>query len=266
MPDGRIEERQIERLKEMGEWLARYGDGVYGTRGGPFKPGKWGASTCKENRVYLYVMNWPEEGPLELPAVEMKISGSKLLSGGTLDLRQTGDAVTVDVSADDRDEVATVIELTMDGTAFDIPPVDVPHRSNSLAYGKKATASNVYRGMNAQYGPQMAMDDDAETRWATDAGVNEAWLEVDLGEPQQVVRVSIDEPAEYSRIQEFQLQYRDGEDWKTFYEGKTVGPDWSKEIAPLTAQRFRLNILKATDGPTIWEFQLGGRPSRAPVE
>ena len=41
MPDGRIEPEQVERLKEMGAWLAKYGDGVYGTRGGPFKPGPW---------------------------------------------------------------------------------------------------------------------------------------------------------------------------------------------------------------------------------
>jgi len=38
MPDGRIEPRQVERLGEMGRWLAKYGDGVYGSRGGPFKP------------------------------------------------------------------------------------------------------------------------------------------------------------------------------------------------------------------------------------
>ena len=36
MPDGRIEPRQVERLKEMGQWLAKYGESIYGTRGGPF--------------------------------------------------------------------------------------------------------------------------------------------------------------------------------------------------------------------------------------
>lgn len=258
MPDGRIEDRQVERLKEMGQWLARYGDGVYGTRGGPFKPGKWGASTCKENRIYLYVMNWPKQGPFELPAVEKKIASARLLSGGTLDFQESASGISVDVPVADRDEVATVIELTVDGTAFDIAPVDVAYRSDSLAYGKKATASNVYRKMNSQHGPQMVLDDDLQTRWATDSGTSEAWLEVDLGQPREVVRVSIDEPAEYRRIQSFQLQYLDGESWKTFYEGKTVGPDWSTPVAPVTAQRFRLNILRATDGPTIWEFQLGG--------
>jgi alpha-L-fucosidase len=47
MPDGRIEPRQVERLMEMGRWLDQYGARIYATRGGPFKPGRWGAATCQ---------------------------------------------------------------------------------------------------------------------------------------------------------------------------------------------------------------------------
>ena len=39
MPDGRIEPRQVERLHEIGQWLAKHGESIYGTRGGPFRPG-----------------------------------------------------------------------------------------------------------------------------------------------------------------------------------------------------------------------------------
>ena len=60
MPDGRIEPEQVERLKEMGAWLKEYGEGVYGTRGGPYKPGPWGASTCKGDVIHLFVMKWPD--------------------------------------------------------------------------------------------------------------------------------------------------------------------------------------------------------------
>ena len=41
MPDGRIEPRQVQRLKEMGQWLAKYGESIYGTRGGPLERGDW---------------------------------------------------------------------------------------------------------------------------------------------------------------------------------------------------------------------------------
>jgi alpha-L-fucosidase len=36
MPTGEIAPEQVERLKEMGAWLARNGESIYGTRGGPF--------------------------------------------------------------------------------------------------------------------------------------------------------------------------------------------------------------------------------------
>ena len=77
MPDGRIEPRQVARLEEMGEWMKKYGDGVYGTRGGPFKPGTWGAATCKGDRIFLYVMKWPADGPLKLPADRARMSSTQ---------------------------------------------------------------------------------------------------------------------------------------------------------------------------------------------
>ena len=37
-PDGVIDPAQANRLREMGAWLARNGESIYGTRGGPWKP------------------------------------------------------------------------------------------------------------------------------------------------------------------------------------------------------------------------------------
>ena len=125
MPDGRIEPRQVERLKEMGAWLDKYGDGVYATRGGPFKPGKWGASTCKDSKIYLYVMNWIADNKLLLPGIGQKITSYRSLSGGKVSMKQSQDNIEIYLPLADQDEIATVIELTVDGKAFDIEPVEV---------------------------------------------------------------------------------------------------------------------------------------------
>jgi alpha-L-fucosidase len=130
MPEGRIEPRQAERLHEMGNWLAQYGQTVYGTRGGPFKPGPWGASTCRDGKIYLFVMNWPPEGPLELPAIKATIRAAKSLSGGELEIKQNQGPITIDLLAADRNEIATVIDLTVDMAAFDIAPMDVRQPSD----------------------------------------------------------------------------------------------------------------------------------------
>ena len=254
MPDGRIEPRQVERLEEVGRWLAEYGDGVYGTRGGPFKPSRWGASTCKDNKIYLFVMNWPSDGPLQLPAIGQKIVSTRTRSGGEAAVAQADTGIVITLPEADRDEIATVIELTVDGVAFEIAPVSVLHRSESLAFGKPSEASNVFRKMS-EYGSGQALDDDPDTRWATDSGTNEAWLEVDLGQPTTFDQVMIDEAYE-GRIRRFELECGDGQTWETVLRGSTVGRDFKGSFEPVSARYVRLNILEATEGPTVWEFQL----------
>ena len=55
MLTGAIDPRQAQRLREIGSWLERYGESIYGTRGGPLKPTKAYATTRKGNTVYLHV-------------------------------------------------------------------------------------------------------------------------------------------------------------------------------------------------------------------
>jgi alpha-L-fucosidase len=125
MPNGRIEPRQVERLKEMGEWLDQYGDGVYATRGGPFKPGNWGASTCTDDKIYLYVMNWPADNKLILPGIGQKITSYRVRSGGHVLVKQSRENIEIHLPPANQNKIATFIVLTVDGKAFDIEPMEV---------------------------------------------------------------------------------------------------------------------------------------------
>ncbi|MBR9998997.1 MAG: alpha-L-fucosidase [Cyclobacteriaceae bacterium] len=77
-PDGTIEERQAERLKEIGEWLKKYGETIYGTRGGPLPPEKWGVSTWDGNKIYLHVLE--EETSIRLRDFPHEILSVRLFS------------------------------------------------------------------------------------------------------------------------------------------------------------------------------------------
>jgi len=116
MPDGRIEPRQVVRFREIGQWLRQYGQSIYGTRGGPFKPGGWGASTHTGHTIYVHVLVWPGDA-LELPPIPRKIVAGKLLTGGRVDVRQDEKAITLFVSPRDRRELDTIVELELDGPA-----------------------------------------------------------------------------------------------------------------------------------------------------
>lgn len=250
MPTGEIEPRQVDRLQEMGAWLQKYGDTIYGTRGGPFRPNAWGACTCKAQTAYLHVLEWPENA-LSLPPISVPIVGNTLLTGGEAAIKQTPDDIVVDVPETLRQEVDTIVALQLQGMAADAVPASPC--AGSLCQGKPAKASNVYQKM-AVHGPGKAVDGDRATRWATDAGTHRAWLEVDLGAPAAIGRAFINE--EYDRVRSFALEYRDGNEWKAFHKGTTIGPDCLLTFTPIKAQVVRLNVLAATEGPTFWEFCL----------
>ena len=252
---GKIAPEQADRMQEIGAWLAKYGESIYGTRGGPFKPGKFGASTRKGNTIYLHVQRWPGE-TLMLPAIPAKIVRSTVLTGGTPSVTQTEEAIEIALPVTDRQEIDTIIALELDRPAATIAAVATSTKSNSLTTGKKATASNVFQS-SEQYGPDKACDDNSETRWATDSGTTSAWLEIDLGQPTVIGRAVIQQAfPEMQRCRKFAIEYWQDEEWKPCHRGENLGAVLEIHFDPVTAQRVRLNISESTDGPTIWEFQL----------
>ena len=247
-PAGRIEPRQVARLKEMGEWLKKYGESVYGTRGGPYRPSRGLASTHKGNVVYVHVLRSSGDS-LVLPALPKKVVKSSLLTGGTVDVVQDSQGLTVRVPEKYRQEIDTIIKLELDGPAGDIPVVSVPSGSKV-----RAAASNVFQNMQSEYGPEMAFDDDPNTRWATDAGTHRAWITAEFAKPRTLCGVRIHEECG-QRVEKFEFQCQDGGQWKTIFSGAKLG-SFSKDFPPVVAQKVRLNILEANEGPTISEIEL----------
>ncbi|MCX5770781.1 MAG: alpha-L-fucosidase [Candidatus Hydrogenedentes bacterium] len=252
MPDGRIEPRQVERLAEMGAWLKQYGETIYGTRGGPFTPAAWGASTCKGNRIYVHVLDWSkvQDGTVVLPALGRKITGHSVLTGGEADVKQKDDGVKIRVGESARQDPDTIIALEVEGNAEEIPVI-----ATADGVKGKYAASNVYQG-DETFAAAMAFDGNPDTRWATDGGTKQAWIEVRFDKPRLISQVLINE-ALPNRIQKFEIQQGDGKTWTTFYTGETVGDNGRARFKPLTVSNLRLNILDATEGPSIWEIGFG---------
>ncbi len=121
MPDGRIEDRQVEILKEMGQWLSINQEAVYGTRGGPYLPSDKMVSTHKGNKIYLHLLG--EVGKTLTLALEKDIqikSASFLQNNSSLKISRDNDTFTLQLPKKLPDEVASIVVLELETAASDI--------------------------------------------------------------------------------------------------------------------------------------------------
>ncbi len=255
MPTGEIEPRQAERLKEMGRWLKTAQPGIYRTQGGPFLPAPWGVSTYRGNRVYLHLLSRPQE-PIRLPAIPRRVTAARILGGGRPKVDQSEQGLTVTLPSDYRHDVVTVVELRLDGPAEGLEPVAVP--SGSIALKRPATQPSATR---KEHLPAEALDDDYTTFWLADMKAVPARLEVDLGGPTRIDRVTICELLD--RVRSFTVEYRDGEDWLPLAAGSRIGAMLTLRFEPVVAAHVRLSIHEAEGdphryygAPQIAEFQV----------
>lgn len=76
-PDGTIQEEFVSRLREIGEWTGKFGTTIFGTHGGPITPRPWGVTTQRGNRVYVHLLDWPDE-LLVLPKLPKAVKSAML--------------------------------------------------------------------------------------------------------------------------------------------------------------------------------------------
>lgn len=112
-PNGELPATAIQRLKEVGEWMDIYGETIYGTREGDIEPHSWGVSTRKGNRLFVHILNLPDNG-LYLPPITAKITKAKVFVDGTpIQYEQYKDGSTLLKLPEIPDETDFVIELTL---------------------------------------------------------------------------------------------------------------------------------------------------------
>ncbi len=260
-PDGVIDPPQVEILEKTGAWVRAHGEAVFGTRGGPWKPSGEIASTRKGKHVFIHVLNG-NPGEVRLRALPATPVSARLLSGAEVAFETDGEEWLFRPPAP-ADPIATVIVLEIEEDALSLEPVGV--RPALLDSGAKLTASTVF---SDAYPAEHAGDGDPSTRWATPAGTEEAWLEVDFGKERKLAGVEIDEffdrgwasalPGTRSRVASFVISVPDGKGgWKPVFEGADIGPGRRCLFdAVLATPRFRIQLSRANEGPTISEIRL----------
>jgi alpha-L-fucosidase len=115
-PEGTFQPEVVARLQAIGQWTQRYGETVYGTRGGPMPPQDWGVSTRKGGQVYVHVLDAAAPEALTLPGTAgLAVRSARRLDTGAAVPFATASDVTLTLPAAGRDTTDTVVVLEVEG-------------------------------------------------------------------------------------------------------------------------------------------------------
>ena len=111
MPNGEIQAEFVQTLAEIGEWTSRYGESIYGTRGGVIKSQDWGTITKKGNTRYVHVLKVPSEPYVFIPEYTEKVKSARTFDGTAIEFKQVEEGVFLYPTSIDRESVDTIFKL-----------------------------------------------------------------------------------------------------------------------------------------------------------
>ena len=111
-PGGALPSLALDRLKTIGEWLNKYGETIYGTRGGIVGPHDWGVSTQRGNKLYIHIMN-SMDSSLFIPTGNHKIKSAVVYgTNKRVNFTKTGKGITLNLDTVPTD-IDYIVELSL---------------------------------------------------------------------------------------------------------------------------------------------------------
>lgn len=250
--EGVIEPEQVERLKEMGQWLKEYGYTIYNTNGGPYKPTDWGVCTSYEKHIYLHILSWQGDKPvISLPDIGLSIKSCKLADGRKVKFTKRAAGYVLELPVKSLKPIDTIIDLEMSDLIKNIKPIDL--QAQSLSYGKKVSASSnpdpTWHDIAC-----VTNGDWAGHAWRPTDKEKKSWVEIDLGEKAILSKAILFEKG--NNVKAYEIQAFIGDEWKTIYKGSSIG-NRNETLLPKTkTEKVRLLLTDVSATPEIFEIIL----------
>ena len=234
-PDGTFADGEAKVARAMGAWLTKYGEAVYGTRGGPYQNGNWGGSCHKENKLFLHLYKIPEAA-LVLPPLPVKVLNARTLEDKPVAFSQYDDRLEIRVAEADGDTPVTVVELTLDAEISPrtfIPmlssvPDDMAEYGSVVSDAATIELSSVSEHDRADEHSRLFTGEPSAHGYAFCTDREEhPWVKIDLGEVKTVKAVLI-ENRKNERSTNGLLLFvsEDGENWEKAWQAEEWKPIW----------------------------------------
>lgn len=113
MPNGKIQPEHAASLKNIGSWLQKHGNTIYGTRQGPVPPNDDMVSTQRADSVFLHVLN-ERKNKFLIPGFAGRIKSMTFeTSGNKVDYLVNEFGLLFRVPEKEREDVDTIIRMVL---------------------------------------------------------------------------------------------------------------------------------------------------------
>ena len=112
MPSGEISPEDRAGLGQLGAWMRKYGESLYGTRSGPWNPGALGGSVYKNSTVYLHLLNRPEGNVLRLPLGNYRIGEVSCMTSEKPTIQADNGCLIITFPEGDFDDMIVKLRMT----------------------------------------------------------------------------------------------------------------------------------------------------------
>ena len=134
-PDGTFTVGDMKVGRAAGAWLKKYGEAIYGTRGGPYRNGSWGGSCHKGGKLFLHLFP-KRKGAWVFDLLPCKVLSARVLGGEPVKFAQSDKELSFQVGEGQYDAPVTVIELSLDQPVKDGTTVGSVHGEDLSEHGK----------------------------------------------------------------------------------------------------------------------------------
>jgi len=121
--DGQMDENQVQRLREIGNWLQQNGESIYGTRGGPWLPASYGVSTHRGKIIYVHVLN-NSASVVSLPNIPVRVVKMSTLDNKPVSFSQDKQYTRINVPSSNSIDTIVKVEIAQPWNSTAVVPVD----------------------------------------------------------------------------------------------------------------------------------------------
>ena len=112
MPNGKIQPENIDTLKQVGAWMAKFGSTIRGTYGNILPAQEWGVVTAKDNSHFVHILESHQKPFIFIPLAGKQLTKAIMYSSGkSVKFKQVPEGVFLYLDGITLDSIDTVVQL-----------------------------------------------------------------------------------------------------------------------------------------------------------